>query len=354
MNTFGKNLTLTTFGESHGPAIGGVIDGMPPRVKIDLNRIQSELNRRRPGQSAITTARREPDTVRILSGMMDNMTLGTPIGFVIENANQHSSDYDEMRHVFRPSHADFTYQAKYGIRDHRGGGRASARETAARVVGGAFARQWLEQQGIAIMAWTSQVGDIAMPEMENITLEMIESNAVRCPHTASAQAMEALIASIKAEGDTIGGIIECRVTGIPAGIGEPHFNRLNSRLGAAMLSIPACKAVEFGMGFDGCIHRGSEMLDEFTTDANGKVVTLTNNSGGIQGGISNGMPICFRVGFKPVATLLRPVHTISDSGAPAELKARGRHDPCVLPRAVPIVEAMAALTIADMMISSRN
>lgn len=354
MNTFGKNLTLTTFGESHGPAIGGVIDGMPPRVKIDLNRIQAELNRRRPGQSAITTARREPDTVRILSGMMDNMTLGTPIGFVIENTNQHSSDYDEMRHVFRPSHADFTYQAKYGIRDHRGGGRASARETAARVVGGAFARQWLEQQGIAIMAWTSQVGDIAMPEMENITPEMIESNAVRCPHTASAQAMEALIASIKAEGDTIGGIIECRVTGIPAGIGEPHFNRLNSRLGAAMLSIPACKAVEFGMGFDGCIHRGSEMLDEFTTDANGKVVTLTNNSGGIQGGISNGMPICFRVGFKPVATLLRPVHTISDSGAPAELKARGRHDPCVLPRAVPIVEAMAALTIADMMISSRN
>lgn len=354
MNTFGKNLTLTTFGESHGPAIGGVIDGMPPRVKIDLNRIQSELNRRRPGQSAITTGRREPDTVRILSGMMDNMTLGTPIGFVIENTNQHSSDYDEMRHVFRPSHADFTYQAKYGIRDHRGGGRASARETAARVVGGAFARQWLEQQGIAIMAWTSQVGDIAMPEMENITPEMIESNAVRCPHTASAQAMEALIASIKAEGDTIGGIIECRITGIPAGIGEPHFNRLNSRLGAAMLSIPACKAVEFGMGFDGCIHRGSKMLDEFATDANGKVVTLTNNSGGIQGGISNGMPICFRVGFKPVATLLRPVHTISDSGAPAELKARGRHDPCVLPRAVPIVEAMAALTIADMMISSRN
>lgn len=350
MNTFGKRLTLTTFGESHGEALGGIIDGMPPRVAIDTERVQRELDRRRPGQSAITTGRREADRVRILSGMLDGVTTGTPIGFIIENTNQHSGDYDEMAHTFRPSHADYTYQAKYGIRDHRGGGRASARETAARVAAGSFARQWLEQQGVSIMAWTAAVGHVAMNPGTEVTPEAIEANAVRCPDPEAARRMIELIGEVKAAGDTIGGIIECRITGVPAGVGEPLFDRLNARLGAAMLSIPACKGVEFGMGFDGCLRRGSEMIDEFTTDAGGRVITRTNNSGGIQGGISNGMPVTFRVGFKPVATLLREVSTITDGGEPATLKARGRHDPCVLPRAVPVVEAMAALTLADMMI----
>lgn len=352
MNTFGKNLTLTTFGESHGPAIGGIIDGMPSKTAIDIDRVQAELDRRRPGQSLITTGRREPDRVRILSGMMDGMTTGTPIGFIIENTNQHSGDYDELRHAFRPSHADFTYQVKYGIRDHRGGGRASARETAARVVGGAFARQWLEQRGIDIMAWTARVGAISMAPETDVCRDRIEANAVRCPDHEAAARMEELISSVKAAGDTIGGIIECRISGVPAGVGEPLFDRLNSRLGAAMFSIPACKGVEFGMGFDGCLKRGSEMIDEFAVGADGSVHTLTNHSGGIQGGISNGMPVVFRVGFKPVATLLREVNTITDSGEQTVLKARGRHDPCVLPRAVPVVEAMAALVLADLMIAN--
>ncbi len=346
MNTFGKNLTLTTFGESHGPALGGVIDGFPPRVAIDLDRVQAELDRRRPGQSRITTGRREPDRVRILSGMLDGLTLGTPIGFIIENTDQHSADYSEMASAFRPSHADFTYQQKYGIRDHRGGGRASARETAARVVGGAFCRQLLELRGIHIAARTVQVGRI------RATAETVdpESNIVRCADPVAAEGMISLIEQVKAEGDTIGGVIACRITGLPAGIGDPLFDRLNSRLGAAMLTIPAVKGVEFGMGFEGCECRGSEMIDEFTTDADGAIRTLTNHSGGIQGGISNGMPVEFRVGFKPVATLLREVRTVTDAGAPATLKARGRHDPCVLPRAVPVVEAMAALTIADLIV----
>ncbi len=350
MNTFGKNITLTTFGESHGEAIGGVIDGFPSRVAVDLGRVQSELDRRRPGQSRITTGRSEPDRVRILSGIFEGLTTGTPIGFVIENTNQHSADYEELRHAFRPSHADYTYQARYGIRDFRGGGRASARETACRVVGGAFCRQWLEQKGITISAWTEQVGPIRM-ERE---LADPDSNAVRCPDPEAARLMEELIARVKAEGDTIGGIIACRISGVPAGIGEPHFDRLNARLGAAMLSIPAVKGVEFGMGFDGCLRRGSEMIDEFTAGPDGRIATLTNHSGGIQGGISNGMDITLRIGFKPVATLLRPVHTVTDSGEPVELAMNGRHDPCVVPRAVPVVEAMAALVLADSMKSIEN
>lgn len=345
MNTFGKNLTLTTFGESHGAALGGVIDGFPSNVPIDLNQVQEELDRRRPGQSRITTSRREPDRVRILSGMTpEGVTLGTPIGFIIENTNQHSGDYDEMAHTFRPSHADFTYQAKYGIRDHRGGGRASARETAARVVGGAFCRQLLRRSGIDVRAWTAQVGPI---KAETADCDP-ESNAVRCPDSAAAAKMVQLIEQIKAEGDTVGGIIRCRISGIPAGVGEPHFDRLNARLGAAMFSIPAVKGVEFGMGFDGCLRRGSEMIDEFYADENGRILTRTNNSGGIQGGISNGMDVEFNVAFKPVATLLREVQTVTDTGEPATLHARGRHDPCVLPRAVPIVESMALLTLADL------
>lgn len=344
MNTIGRNITLTTFGESHGEALGGIIDGLPARVAIDLDRVQAELDRRRPGQSRITTGRREADRVRVLSGMLDGLTTGTPIGFIIENTNQHSADYEEMRHVFRPSHADFTYQAKYGIRDHRGGGRASARETAARVVGGAFCRQWLETRGISIAAWTEQVGPVRAERFDADP----ESNPVRCPDADAAERMVRLIESVKAEGDTIGGIVALRISGLPAGVGEPHFDRLNARLGAAMLSIPAVKGVEFGMGFEGCLKRGSETIDVFTTAADGRVETLTNNSGGIQGGISNGMPVEMRIGFKPVATLLREVATIDDEGRPTTLHARGRHDPCVLPRAVPVVEAMAALVIADL------
>lgn len=347
MNTFGNKITLTTFGESHGPAIGGVIDGLPGGFAVNFEAVQAALDRRRPGQSALTTARHEADRVEFLSGIFEGRTLGTPIGFIIRNSDQHSSDYEEMRHAFRPSHADFTYQARYGIRDHRGGGRASARETACRVVGGALCSQLLAGRGISITAYTRQVGHIAMDPAATVTPEAIEANPVRCPDPIAAARMAELIASVKAEGDTVGGIIECVITGVPAGIGSPHFDRLNQRLADAMFSIPAVKAVEFGMGFDGCLRRGSEMVDEFVPGPDGRPVTLTNHSGGIQGGISNGMPIILRIGFKPVATLLRPVQTVTDAGEPATLTARGRHDPCVLPRAVPVVEAMAALALAN-------
>lgn len=349
-NTFGRHITLTTFGESHGPAIGGILDGFPARFPLDVNAVQAQLDRRRPGQSALTTQRRESDRVEFLSGIMEGITLGTPIGFIIRNSDQHSSDYEEMRHCFRPSHADFTYQARYGIRDHRGGGRASARETAARVVGGAICSQLLAARGITITAYTRQVGQIVMDPSVPVSPEAIEANPVRCPDPAAAARMAELIAAVKAEGDTIGGIIECVISGIPAGIGSPHFDRLNSRLADAMLTIPAAKAIEFGMGFAGCLNRGSEMIDEFIAGPDGTPVTLTNHSGGIQGGISNGQPVIFRVGFKPVATLLQPVNTVTDAGEPTVLSARGRHDPCVLPRAVPIVEAMAALTLADLIL----
>lgn len=345
MNTIGQNITLTTFGESHGEAIGGILDGFPARVKIDLDAVQRELARRRPGQSHITTSRQETDQVRVLSGMFNGETTGTPIGFIIENTNQRSGDYEEMAHVFRPSHADYTYQAKYGVRDYRGGGRASARETAVRVVAGAFCKQWLAMQGISISAWTQQIGSV---EMQCHSVD-VEENIVRCPDPEAAQKMIGLIEQVKSEGDTVGGIVGCRISGVPAGVGEPHFDRLNARLGSAMFSIPAVKGVEFGMGFAGCTHRGSEMIDEFAVGNAGQVYTRTNHSGGIQGGISNGMDICFRVGFKPVATLLREVSTVTDNGEETVLKARGRHDACVVPRAVPVVEAMAALTIADLL-----
>ncbi len=349
MNTTGRNIRLTTFGESHGAAIGGIIDGFPSNVRIDLEAVQAELDRRRPGQSHITTGRQEADRVRVLSGMLDGVTTGAPIGFIIENTNQRSGDYEEMAHVFRPSHADFTYEAKYGIRDYRGGGRASARETATRVVGGAFCKQLLAEHGIRIEAWTQQVGHV---EMKEATADS-ESNAVRCPDSEAAARMIELIEQVKAEGDTIGGIVGCKISGVPAGVGEPHFDRLNARLGSAMFSIPAVKGVEFGMGFVGCSRRGSEVIDEFTTDAEGRIVTKTNHSGGIQGGLSNGMDIELRVGFKPVATLLREVNTVTCAGEPTVLKARGRHDACVVPRAVPVVEAMAALTIADFIFGVR-
>lgn len=348
MNTFGEIFRLTTFGESHGPAIGGVIDGMPAGISIDLGVVQRELDRRRPGQSALTTPRKESDRVEILSGLFEGKTTGTPIGFIIRNENQHSADYDNLCDVFRPSHADYTYYNKYGIRDHRGGGRASARETAARCVAGAFAKIALQTQGIDVKAYTSQVGGIALPgTYKDYDLNAIESNAVRCPDAATAEKMADLIKSVKAEGDTIGGIITGVITGVPVGLGEPAFGKLHAALGAAMLSINAAKGFDYGSGFEGVAQRGSEQNDQFVADGEGHVHTLTNNSGGIQGGISNGEDIYFRVAFKPVATLLREQATIDKEGHAATVKARGRHDACVLPRAVPVVESMAAMTLLD-------
>ena len=347
-NTFGNIFKLTTFGESHGPGIGGIIDGMPAGITVDLDFLQSELNRRRPGQSALTTDRKEADKVELLSGIFEGKTTGCPIGFLVRNENQHSNDYDNMRDVFRPSHADFTYQTKYGIRDHRGGGRTSARETIARVVGGAFAKMVLRQKGIHITAYTSQVGNIALSgNYHDYDFNEIERNPVRCPDAAKAAEMAQLIAEVKSQGDTIGGIISCVIKGCPIGLGEPVFGKLHAQLGAAMLSINAVKGFEYGEGFAGVTARGSEQNDLFQPDGQGGITTLTNHSGGIQGGLSNGQDIFFRVAFKPVATLLREQPTVNKQGQPTLLKARGRHDPCVLPRAVPIVEAMAAMVILD-------
>lgn len=347
MNTIGRIFKVTTFGESHGVAIGGVIDGMPAGIEIDLDRVQHELNRRRPGQSAIVTPRDEKDQVKILSGVFEGKTTGTPIGFIVENANQHSSDYENIRYTFRPSHADYTYTSKYGIRDYRGGGRSSARETISRVVAGAFARQALEQIGIKIYAYTSQVGNIALDnDYTKYNSELIESNDVRCPDPEIAAKMHNLIAEVKADGDTIGGVITGVIKGSPVGLGDPAFGKLHARLGEAMLSINAAKGFEYGMGFEGVGNRGSEMIDHFSNE-NGTIKTTSNHSGGIQGGISNGEDIYFRVAFKPVATLLKEIETIDKDGNPTVLKAKGRHDPCVLPRAVPIVEAMAAIVMLD-------
>lgn len=346
-NTFGNIFTLTTFGESHGPAIGGVVDGMPPGIDIDMEFIQSELNRRRPGQSKITTSRNEADQVELLSGVFEGKSTGCPIGFIVRNTNQHSNDYENMRDVFRPSHADYTYYNKYGIRDHRGGGRSSARITISRCVGGALAKLALRQMGINITAYTSQVGDIAVShDYSTLDFNEIERNPVRCPDPDKAQEMEQLITEVKAEGDTIGGIITCVVKGCPVGIGEPEFGKLQAMLGAAMLGINAAKGFEYGEGF-GCVtSRGSQQNDIFTSN-NNKVSTLTNHSGGIQGGISNGEDIYFRVAFKPVATILQEQPTVDKNGNRTSLCVHGRHDPCVLPRAVPVVEAMAAMTILD-------
>lgn len=348
MNTFGELFRLTTFGESHGPGVGGVIDGMPPGVEVDLDFIQHELDRRRPGQSALTTARKEGDKVEILSGVFEGKTTGCPIGFLVRNENQHSNDYDNLRNLFRPSHADFTYFKKYGLRDHRGGGRTSARETIARVVGGAFAKLALRRLGISITAYTSQVGHIALSgTYADLDLSLVESNPVRCPDEKVAEEMAKLIAEVKADGDTIGGIISCVVKGCPPGLGEPVFGKLHARLGAAMLSINAVKGFEYGAGFAGVTQRGSEQNDVFVRRSDGSIGTLTNRSGGIQGGISNGEDIYFRVAFKPVATLLREQQTVDIAGNAVSVKARGRHDPCVLPRAVPIVEAMTSMVLLD-------
>lgn len=347
-NSFGHIFRLTSFGESHGPAIGGVIDGMPAGIDVDMEFIQSELDRRKPGQSRLVTARKEADKVELLSGVFEGKTTGQPIGFIVRNENQHSDDYENLRNVFRPSHADFTYWQKYGIRDHRGGGRSSARETISRVVAGAFAKLALRQLGITIQAYTQQVGDIRLEgTYEDYDLSLTETNDVRCPDAQTADRMAQLISEVKAEGDTIGGVIACVVKGCPVGLGEPAFGKLHAELAHAMLSINAAKGFEYGMGFAGVTQRGSEQNDIFMLGEDGEITTRTNHSGGIQGGISNGQDIYFRVAFKPVATLLREQQTVTTEGETTTLKARGRHDASVLPRAVPVVEAMAAITLLD-------
>ena len=346
-NTYGHIFTLTTFGESHGAAVGGVVDGMPAGIEVDLDFIQHELDRRRPGQSAITTSRQEPDQVELLSGVFEGHTTGCPIGFIVRNQNQHSGDYDDLRSLFRPSHADFTYHYKYGTRDHRGGGRSSARITLSRVVAGALAKLALRQLGISIQAFTSQVGTVSLDhDYRHYDLSLTESNAVRCPDAAKAAQMEQLIREVKAAGDTIGGIVSCVVSGCPPGLGEPEFDKLHAALGQAMLSINAVKGFDYGAGFAGVSQRGSEQNDVFRSVGD-DIVTTTNNSGGIQGGISNGQDIYFRVAFKPVATLLQEQQTVDIDGRATTFAAHGRHDPCVLPRAVPVVEAMAAMTLLD-------
>lgn len=353
-NTFGNIFKITTFGESHGEAVGGVVDGMPAGIDIDIDFIQAELNRRRPGQSALTTSRKEADKVELLSGVFEGKSTGCPIGFVVRNTNQHSNDYDNMRYLFRPSHADYTYMKKYGVRDHRGGGRSSARITIARCVAGALAKLALRQLGIDIKAYTSQVGPICLErDYRKYDLTLTETNDVRCPDPLVAEQMAALIKEVKAEGNTIGGVITCVIKGCPAGLGEPEFGKLHAALGYAMLSINAVKGFEYGDGFDMAAMKGTQVNDIFLPDSKvaGQEVpnlhTKTNHSGGIQGGISNGEDISFRVAFKPVATLLMEQQTVDIHGQATTLTARGRHDPCVLPRAVPVVESMTAITILD-------
>ena len=344
-SSFGSIFKLVTFGESHGVAIGGVIDGVPSNIEIDLKKIQSELDKRKPGQSAIVTQRDEDDQVEFLSGFMDGKTTGTSIGFIIKNKDQKSKDYSHLEDSFRPSHADFTYEKKYGIRDHRGGGRSSARETACRVVAGALAKQILAKKNIIFRTYVDQVGNIVLSDLERTRLDYstIEATPVRCPDLAKASEMENLIKEIKKQGDTIGGCVRCEIIGVPIGLGEPVFDKLHAELGKAMLSINAAKGFEIGSGFSGVNMRGSNHNDVFNSDGS----TQSNYSGGIQGGISNGMPIEFRVAFKPVSTLIQPYTTINKEGELIALQGKGRHDPCVVPRAVPIVESMAAIVVLD-------
>lgn len=357
MNTFGKALTLTTFGESHGKAMGGILDGMPPGVSVDMDIIRRDMERRRPGSSSLTTSRREPDEVEILSGISaDGRTLGTPIGFIIRNHNQHSSDYDDYADKFRPNHADFTYQKKYGLREYRGGGRASARETVSWVAAASIVRQWLAQLGISVTAVLSAVGKVALPDpFATITHHPELPPRLDLDEETHNKMLEE-IAAAKRNGDSVGGKAACLVTGLPVGLGEPMFDKLQSRLAAAMLSLNAVKGFEYGLGMRSAEAYGSETSDLFNPDAKktGEPITLTNFSGGIQGGISNGMPVYFSVAFKPTPTLLRDIETVNTKWEPVVLKARGRHDPCVALRGVPVVEALAILTIGDMLkISTR-
>lgn len=347
-STFGKLFTVTTFGESHGVAIGGIVDGFPANVAIDIDLIQLELDRRKPGQSKLVTQRKESDEVQFLSGIFEGKSTGSPIGFLIPNNDSKSKDYDHLKDVFRPSHADFTYEKKYGYRDHRGGGRSSARETASRVVAGALAKQFLATKGIQIQAFVNQVGKIKLSESEldNLDLTLTETNLVRCPNPQKAQEMEDFILETRKKGDTIGGCIQCHVTGMPTGLGEPVFDKLHAEIGKAMLSINAAKGFEIGSGFSGVEMYGSEHNDIFNPDG----TTQTNNSGGVQGGISNGMPLVFTTAFKPIATLIQSQESIDKDGSKVIVEGKGRHDACVVPRAVPIVEAMAAIVILDFLL----
>jgi len=352
-NSFGEIFRITTFGESHGPAIGVTVDGCPAGLAIDETAIQKELARRRPGQSRITTQRKEDDTCRILSGVFEGKSTGTPIGILIENQDQRSKDYSHIADSFRPSHADYTYQVKYGTRDYRGGGRSSARETAARVAAGAIARMLLQTQGITIGAYVSKVGEIAAPEYLSLDLSRTDDNIVRCPHPETAEKMIALIDQVRLDRDTIGGVITCVIRNTPVGLGEPVFDKLHAQLGKAMLSINAVKGFEYGSGFDGVTLRGSQHNDEFYTEGE-RVRTRTNHSGGIQGGISNGEDIYFNVAFKPVATIMQDQQSVNKEGKEVTVSGKGRHDPCVVPRAVPIVEAMACLVLADFLLLAKT
>jgi len=353
-NTFGKIFNITTFGESHGRGLGVIIDGCPAGLPIDEAFIQSELARRRPGQSKIVTQRKEPDTAQILSGIFEGKATGTPIGMIIMNKDQKSKDYSHIADKYRPSHADFTYQEKYGLRDYRGGGRSSARETSARVAAGAVAKLFLQSQGIIINGYVSQVGNIKVGQpYQTLDFNNTEKTPVRCPDLEVAAEMVDLIKEVRKAGDTIGGVVTAVIQGNPTGLGEPAFDKLHADLAKAMLSINACKGFEYGSGFDGVTMRGSEHNDRFYNE-NGVIKTKTNYSGGIQGGISNGMDIYFRVAFKPVATIVEAQESVNMDGQPAEVIGKGRHDPCVLPRAVPIVEAMAALVMADHLLRQRT
>lgn len=348
-NTFGTLFKVSTFGESHGPAIGGVIDGCPAGIELDLEAIQKDLDRRKPGQSAIVTQRKEPDEVTFFSGLFEGKTTGTPIGFAIHNTNQKSKDYSHIQDTYRPSHADYVYDEKYGIRDYRGGGRSSARETASRVVAGAIAKQFLAP--VTLNAYVSAVGSLSLDtHPSEVDVSFIEKNPVRCPDPKMAEAMETYIKQIRKEGDTVGGVVSCVIKNVPVGLGEPAFDKLHAELGKAMLSINAVKGFEYGSGFAGTQMKGSEHNDLFNTDG----TTQTNRSGGIQGGISNGMDIYFNVAFKPVATIMQNQETINSKGEAVAMQGKGRHDPCVVPRAVPIVEAMAALVLADFSLLKRT
>lgn len=353
-NTFGQIFRITTFGESHGRAIGLVVDGCPAGLPVDEAFVQAELARRRPGQSKIVTQRKEADQVEFFSGIFEGQTTGSPIGMAIFNADARSKDYSHIADKFRPSHADYTYHAKWGTRDYRGGGRSSARETAARVAGGALAKLFLQSYGIEVRAYVSQVGHLSLPgSYRDVDLSKTEDNPVRCPDMSMAAKMESYIKEVRKAGDTVGGVVSAVITGCPAGLGEPAFDKLHADLGKAMLSINACKGFEYGSGFDGVSMRGSEHNDAFQNQ-DGQIVTTTNYSGGIQGGISNGMDIYFRAAFKPVATIVPPQASVNEAGEAVTVEGKGRHDPCVVPRAVPIVEAMAALTVADHILRQRS
>jgi chorismate synthase len=348
-NSYGTLFKLTSFGESHGEALGGIIDGCPAGIELDLQAIQAEMSRRKPGQSSIVTQRKEADEIQFLSGIFEGKTTGMPIGFTILNTNEKSNDYSHIKEVYRPSHADYVYQQKYGIRDYRGGGRSSARETVSRVVAGAIAKQILSE--IKINAFVSSVGEIYMDKpYQDVDFSKIESNPVRCPDPATAQKMEDYIKKIRKEGDSVGGTVTCVLQNVPIGLGEPVFDKLHAELGKAMLSINAVKGFEYGSGFNGSRMKGSEHNDWYNSDG----TTKTNLSGGMQGGISNGMDIYFRVAFKPVATIMQKQETIDSDGNIVEMQGKGRHDPCVVPRAVPIVEAMAAMVLADFYLRNKT